>query len=69
MPITTLSAIDTLLGGGLQRGKLVELVSRRAAGRFSIVEVERLRDRLARCGRSGCGVLRRTGSRNGSPSS
>lgn len=34
---TTLTAIDTLLGGGLQRGKLVELVSRRAAGRFSIV--------------------------------
>ena len=34
---TTLDAIDTLLGGGLQRGKLVELVSRRAAGRFSIV--------------------------------
>lgn len=34
---TTLDAVDTLLGGGLQRGKLVELVSRRAAGRFSIV--------------------------------
>ncbi len=34
---TTLLAVDTLLGGGLQRGKLVELVSRRAAGRFSIV--------------------------------
>jgi hypothetical protein len=34
---TTLDAIDTLLGGGLQRGKLVELVSRRATGRFSIV--------------------------------
>jgi hypothetical protein len=34
---TTLSALDSLLGGGLQRGKLVELVSRRAAGRFSIV--------------------------------
>ncbi|HEU4887962.1 MAG TPA: hypothetical protein VFV49_08755 [Thermoanaerobaculia bacterium] len=34
---TTLAAIDTLLGGGLQRGKLLELVSRRAAGRFSIV--------------------------------
>src|SRR5688500_13054303 len=34
---TTLHAIDTLLGGGLQRGKLVELVSRRASGRFSIV--------------------------------
>ena len=34
---TTLDALDTLLGGGLQRGKLVELVSRRAAGRFSIV--------------------------------
>jgi recA bacterial DNA recombination protein len=33
---TTLDAVDTLLGGGLQRGKLVELVSRRAAGRFSI---------------------------------
>lgn len=34
---TTLAAIDALLGGGLQRGKLVELVSRRASGRFSIV--------------------------------
>lgn len=34
---TTLDALDALLGGGLQRGKLVELVSRRAAGRFSIV--------------------------------
>lgn len=34
---TTLSAVDTLLGGGLQRGRLVELVSRWAAGRFSIV--------------------------------
>lgn len=33
---TTLPAIDTLLGGGLQRGKLVELVARRASGRFSI---------------------------------
>ena len=33
---TTLDAFDTLLGGGLERGKLVELVSRRAAGRFSI---------------------------------
>ena len=34
---TMLSAIDTLLGGGLRRGKMVELVSRRASGRFSIV--------------------------------
>jgi hypothetical protein len=34
---TTLDAVDTLLGGGLQRGKLTELVSRRASGRFSIV--------------------------------
>ena len=33
---TTLAAFDTLLGGGLERGKLLELVSRRAAGRFSI---------------------------------
>ncbi|HVE72152.1 MAG TPA: hypothetical protein VNI54_12350 [Thermoanaerobaculia bacterium] len=33
---TTLEAFDTLLGGGLERGKLLELVSRRAAGRFSI---------------------------------
>lgn len=33
---TTLDAFDTLLGGGLERGRLVELVSRRAAGRFSI---------------------------------
>jgi hypothetical protein len=34
---TTIDALDALLGGGLQRGKLVELVSRRASGRFSIV--------------------------------
>lgn len=34
---TTLAAVDGLLGGGLERGKLVELVSRRAAGRFSVV--------------------------------
>src|SRR5215213_9481190 len=34
---TTLEPLDALLGGGLQRGKLVELVSRRASGRFSIV--------------------------------
>jgi len=34
---TTLDAVDALLGGGLRRGKLVELVSRRASGRFSIV--------------------------------
>lgn len=34
---TTLDAFDALLGGGLQRGKMIELVSRRAAGRFSIV--------------------------------
>jgi hypothetical protein len=33
---TTLDAFDTLLGGGLERGRLVELISRRAAGRFSI---------------------------------
>jgi len=33
---TTLAPLDGLLGGGLGRGKLVELVSRRAAGRFSI---------------------------------
>ena len=34
---TTLDACDALVGGGLPRGKLLELVSRRAAGRFSIV--------------------------------
>ncbi|HKR62108.1 MAG TPA: hypothetical protein VJZ00_00135 [Thermoanaerobaculia bacterium] len=34
---TTLSAFDSLLGGGLPRGKMIELVGgRRAAGRFSI---------------------------------
>lgn len=33
---TTLDALDALVGGGLPRGKLLELVSRRAAGRFSI---------------------------------
>lgn len=34
---TALGALDTLLGGGLERGRLVELVSRHASGRFSIV--------------------------------
>jgi RecA DNA recombination protein len=34
---TTIDAIDSLLGGGLRRGKVVELVSRRASGRFSIL--------------------------------
>jgi hypothetical protein len=34
---TTLSAVDQLLGGGLPRGKMVELTGRRGAGRFSIV--------------------------------
>ena len=34
---TTLDSVDALLGGGLPRGKMVELVSRRGAGRFSIV--------------------------------
>lgn len=34
---TTLDAFDSLLGGGLERGRLVELVSRRAAGRYSII--------------------------------
>lgn len=33
---TTLDGFDSLLGGGLQRGKVVELVARRAAGRFSV---------------------------------
>jgi len=34
---TAIDAIDSLLGGGLRRGKVVELVARRASGRFSIV--------------------------------
>jgi hypothetical protein len=34
---TTLAPFDQLLGGGLPRGKMVELTGRRAAGRFSIV--------------------------------
>lgn len=34
---TTLDALDTLLGGGLRRGKVIELVARRASGRFSVV--------------------------------
>ncbi|HEX2831896.1 MAG TPA: hypothetical protein VHW00_02715 [Thermoanaerobaculia bacterium] len=33
---TTLAPLDTLLGGGLPRGRMVELAARRAAGRFSI---------------------------------
>jgi len=34
---TTLAPFDALLGGGLPRGKMVELTGRRTAGRFSIV--------------------------------
>jgi len=34
---TTLASLDTLLGGGLQRGKVVEIAARWASGRFSIV--------------------------------
>lgn len=34
---TTLTPFDELLGGGLPRGKMVELTGRRAGGRFSIV--------------------------------
>jgi RecA DNA recombination protein len=34
---TTLAPLDALLGGGLPRGKVVELTGRRTAGRFSIV--------------------------------
>jgi hypothetical protein len=34
---TTLSPIDSLLGGGFPRGKLVEITGRRSAGRFSIL--------------------------------
>lgn len=34
---TTLDAVDTLLGGGLRRGKAIEIVARRASGRFSVV--------------------------------
>ena len=33
---TTLDAFDSLLGGGLPRGKMVELTGRRGAGRFPI---------------------------------
>jgi hypothetical protein len=34
---TTLDGIDALTGGGLRRGKMLEVVARRAAGRFSVV--------------------------------
>jgi hypothetical protein len=34
---TTLAPLDALLGGGLPRGKAVEIAGRRSAGRFSIV--------------------------------
>lgn len=34
--LTTLSPLDQLLGGGLPRGKMVELTARRSAGRFAI---------------------------------
>lgn len=34
---TTLDAFDALIGGGLPRGKVIELAGRRSAGRFSIL--------------------------------
>jgi hypothetical protein len=34
---TGLDSVDRLLGGGLARGRLTELVGRRSAGRFSVV--------------------------------
>lgn len=34
---TTLAPFDTLLGGGLPRGRMVELTGRRGIGRFSVV--------------------------------
>jgi recA bacterial DNA recombination protein len=34
---TTLAPFDALLGGGLPRGKAIEIAGRRSAGRFSIV--------------------------------
>jgi recA bacterial DNA recombination protein len=34
---TTVEALDTLLGGGLARGKMTELAGRRSSGRFSII--------------------------------
>jgi hypothetical protein len=33
---TTLAPLDALLGGGLPRGKMIELVGRRSTGRFAI---------------------------------
>ncbi|HUP49544.1 MAG TPA: hypothetical protein VNA04_12225 [Thermoanaerobaculia bacterium] len=34
---TTLAPLDALLGGGLRRGNVVEIVARRPSGRFSVV--------------------------------
>jgi len=34
---TTITPFDALLGGGLPRGKMIELAGRRAAGRYSLV--------------------------------
>src|ERR1700680_1115421 len=36
-PLKTFPALDELLGGGLPRGKLVEMIGARSSGRFSIV--------------------------------
>ena len=35
--VTSVAPLDRLLGGGLPRGQLVELIGRRTSGRFSIV--------------------------------
>ncbi|HSP35093.1 MAG TPA: hypothetical protein VLU46_12310 [Thermoanaerobaculia bacterium] len=34
---TSIDAIDHILGGGLKRGKVVEVVARRASGRYAVV--------------------------------
>ena len=34
---TSIESLDTVLGGGLKRGKVVEVIARRASGRYSIV--------------------------------
>jgi recA bacterial DNA recombination protein len=36
-PLKTFPALDELLGGGLPRGKLVEMIGARSSGRFSMV--------------------------------
>jgi hypothetical protein len=60
IPVTNPLRTVVDLGAVLDPDEVEEALDRGlVSGLFSIVAIEHLLDRLARCGRSGCGVLRR----------